>query len=121
MLGCDVVKNCLTCKNRRKVDPDIWDSKADPANWRPIDGDFWECTAEVVFPEFVRKSAVHQYEKCLGIFNLRIFDEGTTYYDGLQRDCPLWTMIDEELPVVHHKQYHLPLEGGKRGKTFFKT
>lgn len=116
-----MAKNCLTCKNRRKADPDVWDSKADPENWRPIDGEFWHCTAQVQFPMFVRQLAAVQYEKCLNVFNLRIFDEGTTYHDGLQRDCALWTMIDEELPMVHNKQFYLPLEGGKRGKTFFKN
>lgn len=114
------VRNFPTCKHRKKADPDIWDSKADPENWRPIDGEFWHCTAQVQFPTFVRQLAAVQYTKCLNVFNIKLFDEDTTYYEGLQRDCPLWELTENEPYNVHNKQYCLNLEGYKRGRSKYK-
>ncbi len=80
-----MAKNCPSCVNKVKVH-DKWDSSG---------GDFWYCTAKIIWPEFVMQMIGAQYAEYSGqvnrSFNLNLFKEDTTYYEGLQRDCPLWS------------------------------
>lgn len=84
-----MVKNCVSCINRTKADEKL-DSNG---------GDFWYCTAKVVWPSFVMQMTGAQYaefnKQVNRLFNLNLFKEDTTYYEGLQRDCPLWSQQNE--------------------------
>ena len=80
-----MVKNCPNCKLRSKADPDVWDTNG---------GDFWYCSAEIIWPVFVQQMTGAQYAKfnkqVNRLINLNLFNEGTTYHEGLQKDCPLF-------------------------------
>ena len=80
-----MAKNCVSCSNRTKAE-EHWDSNG---------GDFWYCTASIVWPTFAMQMTGAQYaefnKQVNRLFNLNLFKEDTTYYEGLQRDCPLWS------------------------------
>lgn len=73
---------CPNCALREKADPAMWDGNG---------GEFWWCVAQPIVPEFSGVTIRHGTSERYGPVNLRLFDEGTTYHDGLtRRSCPLF-------------------------------
>lgn len=76
-----MTKNCPSCALREKAE----------SSWDTNGGDFWWCTAKPIVPEFCGAFVSGRLKGRIGgPINLKLFEAGTTYHDGLQRDCPLW-------------------------------